>query len=377
MIPRNRITQRRERFRSVVKACEHGVPLGRGEADLVLRGEAAYSGDSGYRKSDVEPEQQREDHQEDQLPVRPRFVCLGTTVRLARVQHAVSINDLCLTRGDRQFTPCATRGVSASAHWLPNGRELSIGPLEDGGRVAIVRLADGSIARMQPAGGSPAWAELSRARDGALAWVTLSGRISLSEPGRARRLLPASIVGKSVTGDLRVVADEGLDWSPDGQWLAYFVAEGEGADTVTSDLGIVHRSGGPASRLPGGGSHPSWAPDGRRIVLERDGLTIVDARSGATYRPVRGQAYRPDWSSRGDAIVFDDNVHTIYFVRPDGSGRRRLGAAAAPGREAYGAEWSPDGSLIAYTSSNGAGCFTIGIVKADGTGGRFLVPKRG
>ena len=69
--------------------CSHDSASG--ASDAGRRGGS--SGNGSYREHDIEPEQQREDDEEDQLPVRPLLVGLGTTVRITRVQHLSSLDD--------------------------------------------------------------------------------------------------------------------------------------------------------------------------------------------------------------------------------------------------------------------------------------------
>ena len=58
---------------------------------------------------------------------------------------------------------------------------------------------------------------------------------------------------------------------------------------------------------------------------------------------------RPRWSPDGTLIAFSTEEGDIYVVRPDGTGRRRITSADEPGRGGgtSGPEWSPDGTKLA------------------------------
>ena len=76
----------------------------------------------------------------------------------------------------------------------------------------------------------------------------------------------------------------------------------------------------------------------------------------------------PDWSPDGSLIVFSSNREGggLFVVRPDGTGIRRL--TETRGRSP---EWSPDGTEIAFEGPGG-----LRVMAADGTGERVLVPGR-
>lgn len=88
----------------------------------------------------------------------------------------------------------------------------------------------------------------------------------------------------------------------------------------------------------------SAAPDGKQLAysdVNRGGLTVLDVSSG-TIRVVVPQSEMPRWSPLGDWIAFSADS-TLYRVRPDGTGRVRVG----PDRwfEAR-TDWSPNGQWL-------------------------------
>jgi dipeptidyl aminopeptidase/acylaminoacyl peptidase len=113
--------------------------------------------------------------------------------------------------------------------------------------------------------------------------------------------------------------------------------------------------------------HPALSPDGKRIayfdgmydhshnlwVVNADGterrLLLDDELSAA------GHVRALTWSPDGEWLAFTTDG-SLYVVRPDGTGLRRVvsgGFATAPA-----VQWSPDGSRIAYLRQGGGQCFS-------------------
>ena len=150
-------------------------------------------------------------------------------------------------------------------------------------------------------------------------------------------------------------------WSPDGSLIAYRARSGghaivrlvtpDGLRTTDVDPTIV----GHDER------HPTWSPDGHRIALGGNGITLVTADgTQATHidlgeqldpvgsgEPISG--FEPDWSPDGSAIAFswpayneysDTSTRTLGLVAASGGVIRRLTDGQEP-------DWSPDGKKIA------------------------------
>jgi dipeptidyl aminopeptidase/acylaminoacyl peptidase len=149
------------------------------------------------------------------------------------------------------------------------------------------------------------------------------------------------------SGKVRLVApDAGAPaWSADGRRLAY-VAPGPGGLT---DLYVADASGrnrGRLTRTPGGSEdNPDWAPDGRRLVVERDGALVVVRADGSSERQLAvGQ--EPAWSPSGRSVAFANE--DLFVVDAAGGTPRRLTALVGP---ESAPSWSPDGRRIAFVAA--------------------------
>lgn len=160
-----------------------------------------------------------------------------------------------------------------------------------------------------------------------------------------------------------VSAERGLNitptYSPDGSRIAF-------ARTVGGHTEIFETGRGRITNTTGGDAlNPSYAPDGRRIAFEADPLgqqqVYVQDLEGGRARLIsryvhgeRGSAGMPDWSPRGDRIVYThwvDGTWQIFSVNPDGTERRPL---TSRGRN-EDPSWAPDGRHVVFSSQQRTG----------------------
>ena len=115
-------------------------------------------------------------------------------------------------------------------------------------------------------------------------------------------------------------------------------------------------------------SNPRWSPNGRKILVLRDGdIYVMDANGGSRALLADGvQITDYRWSPDGRRIAYvdlrpdgDDVIEDLWVMMADGSGQH----VVAPGGFSFA--WSPDGRLV-YTSVADLGDVHLRIVNADG-----------
>jgi hypothetical protein len=151
----------------------------------------------------------------------------------------------------------------------------------------------------------------------------------------------------------RLIADQGFapDWSPDGRRVAY-VAPGPGgqSDVWVADADGTHRARLTRSRAWEVAA--TWSPDGRRLLVERDGRLFVIGADGRDERLLTNGT-QASWSAGSHRIAFvarRGGSDDLYSIESTGRGLRRL--TTSPAEESEPA-WSPDGTRIAFTTVDG------------------------
>ena len=168
-------------------------------------------------------------------------------------------------------------------------------------------------------------------------------------------------------GDARAVVSEGqmatgASYSPDGKRIAYSLAEGESAQ-----IHVANADGSGARALTdtpyGLNTSPAWSPDGKRIafVSNRGGspqIYLMNADGSGVRRLTFQGNYNqtPDWSPRGDLIVFtardERNAFDLFTINVDTGKVTRLTQDQGSNEEPA---FSPNGRLIVFTSTRNGG----------------------
>ena len=154
--------------------------------------------------------------------------------------------------------------------------------------------------------------------------------------------------------------------SPDGKWIVFDsnrLSRTAGVPLNTGDLFLM-KSDGTEQRLLTRGSSASWSPDGNRLAFH--------ASASGTGQPVNATPGPPTC----DSDLFVANVDDLLDL---GKGRTNL--TNSPLHLDYDADWSPDGTKIAFVRypKSKSNCPTgtdppnpreaeIYVINADGTG---------
>jgi Tol biopolymer transport system component len=206
------------------------------------------------------------------------------------------------------------------------------------------------------------------------------------------------------------ISESSVAWSPDGEKIIFDTNwdkvkyDNSILNWLGLEIGVMDADGSNMIRLTNNGyrdDHPSWSPDGRKIVFasDRDGegsllddvpngnytgsyVDLVGDREIYVMDPDGSNVVRltydnwsnssPAWSPDGKKIAFNserDGIVVICLMNADGSNVNCLqnnDAIVNGFKHAFGPAWSPDGNWIAF-STNGFLGKEIYIMNANGT----------
>jgi TolB protein len=167
-------------------------------------------------------------------------------------------------------------------------------------------------------------------------------------------------------------------WSPDGSHIAISTAVGPLSETGSARFGIaiVEVNSKEVTQVldhsstEGQDHFARWSPDGKKLVFWREraksdgtiqtAVFIVNADGSGLRQltPWKMLAGDPDWSPKGDLIVFSTRPLVVfdtsgrselYTMRPDGPGMHKLTSYGEDGPRATQPRWTPEGKAILYT----------------------------
>jgi TolB protein len=196
-----------------------------------------------------------------------------------------------LSTGERRII-AKFSGLNTSAAVSPDGKRLAMILSKSGSPNVWVCNADGTDFRQLTFSpedeSSPCWSP-----DGQ--WICFATKI------HERRVLAKVPAGG---GEVQRIPTSGVsnptdpDWSPDGKWIAFTSQMGD------FSICVVPAGGGTATVLVSG-QHPSWAPNSRTLVLNRDTgyrqtLSVLDVMTKQVkdIGRISGNDSQPAWAKQ-------------------------------------------------------------------------------
>jgi dipeptidyl aminopeptidase/acylaminoacyl peptidase len=158
--------------------------------------------------------------------------------------------------------------------------------------------------------------------------------------------------GRSISLSKEKESSGGVEWSPDGQWIAYSGNLGD-----KSGLIVAHPDGsgakflsaleGTNSPLPTTGKRFAWAPDSKRVAFVNAVAGPETAEATGDPVVITRYLYKPE-AGEGNSH-FNDNRRLHIFVADVARGQIRQ-LTDGPHYE-HSIDWSPDGREIAFASN--------------------------
>lgn len=174
----------------------------------------------------------------------------------------------------------------------------------------------------------------------------------------------SSAGGRAIPVTNHIELESNPVWSPDGNWIA-FATNRNG----NNDIYVVPADGGESMRMtwyPGSNVPSGWSPNGEKLIFagSRDdvhsGIWTLDVRTGRIENLTldRGSVSNPTFSPDGRQVLFNRNGFPFVRPRYEGSGAAQLWVMdAATGRRTavrdnyrqhLWPQWAPDGRSV-YT----------------------------
>ena len=161
----------------------------------------------------------------------------------------------------------------------------------------------------------------------------------------------------------------GLAWSPDGRTIAYYTTRLQkgklrGAIEIAKPDGSKTMRLSTVRNLSAVSARASWTRDGTTLAfqLDPDFVGLFDFGRRVVANVVGGSS--PAFSPDGTKLAFEQDGDIFVAAAGKPKAAQVVKGGAAP-------VWSPDSRALAFVAQGGR----VGVVNADGSGGRFVTGR--
>jgi Tol biopolymer transport system component len=209
----------------------------------------------------------------------------------------------------------STSGVS----WSPDDRRLAYNTFEG----IVVLRADGKDKRLLVKGGSPAWSP------GGKRIAFSHGASEEGDPNLIYAITPDGRTRQLVAEDPDCANLQSPSWSPDGKRMVFTRAPNPECGSGGGGLGITGSFGSTPGIVERGRAldDPAWSPIRNELAVTdiasptSYAVSIYDLARKTLVRLHAGQ--HPSWSPDGSRIVFDDEG-AVFVINRGGSSPKKL-----------------------------------------------------
>lgn len=230
-------------------------------------------------------------------------------------------------------------GYEGNAAWSPDRRTIAFDSDRFGKTDIFVMSSDGTRRKRLTASPAPEQ------------WATWSPDGRMIAYGKGSQLW---VMRKDGSGKRKIYSSRGetvmpTDWAPNGRWIAFTV--GNHPANTDWDIHVIHPDGSGFKDLIAteeDESYLRWAPDGRSVVFSR-------------YYRDTCKTWWCNWD--------------VFTAGSDGRDEKNI--TSTPFNAEYEADWSSDGTRLAYVDEYGTAGWDsdIFLMNADGTDRHHLVPR--